>query len=77
MAKYEVEVYIEGVQMRLAWHDEREYWLGRKFLAQLDDLPESQRQQDPNHLEWYSITKDQFEDLLDFRKDLREKRKQP
>ena len=50
MAKYEVEVYIEDVEMRLAWHDEREYWLGRKFLAQLDCLPESQRQQDPKLL---------------------------
>ncbi len=74
MAKYEVEIYIEGVELRLSWHDECEYWLGRKFLAQLDDLPEEQRQQDPNHLEWYSITKEQFEKLLDFRKELREKR---
>lgn len=75
MAKYKVEIYIEGVQLVLAWYDEREYWLGRKFLAQLDGLPESQRQQDPSHLEWYSLTKAQFKELLDFRKDLREKRK--
>ncbi len=53
MAKYKIEVYVEGVeaQMYLQWRDEREYWLGRKFLAEIDDYPESQRQQDPSHIE--------------------------
>lgn len=51
MAKYKIEVYVEGVEAYLSWRDEREYWLGRKFLAEIDDYPESQRQQDPSHIE--------------------------
>jgi hypothetical protein len=38
MAKYKIEVYVEGLQVYLSWHDEREYWLVRKFLGELDGL---------------------------------------
>lgn len=74
MTKYQVEIYVEGVEVLLSWHDEREYWLGRKFLAGFDDFPETQRRRDPYYVEWYSVTKEQFEKLLDFRKELRERR---
>jgi hypothetical protein len=38
MAKYKIEVYVEGLQAYLSWPDEREYWLVRKFLGELDGL---------------------------------------
>ncbi|ABA04427.1 hypothetical protein Nwi_1165 [Nitrobacter winogradskyi Nb-255] len=77
MARYKIQVCIAptDIQMYLQWRDEREYWLGRKFLAEIDDYPESQRQQDPSHIEWYYLNEDQFEKLTKFRKELRAKRK--
>ncbi|WP_438277739.1 hypothetical protein [Nitrobacter sp.] len=74
MAKYKIEVYVEGLQVYLSWHDEREYWLVRKFLGELDGL-KSQRRQDPSHIEWYDLTKEQYEKLMKFRKELHAKRK--
>lgn len=77
MTRFRTEICIKpkGIEMILTWHDEDEYWLGRAFLATLDDYPESLRKTDPDHLEWYYIDNDQFEALLDFRKELRDKRK--
>ncbi|WP_416193920.1 hypothetical protein [Nitrobacter sp. TKz-YC01] len=74
MAKYKIEVYVEGVEAYLSWPDEREYWLVRKFLGELDGL-ESQRRQDSSHIEWYDLTKEQYVKLMNFCKELREKRK--
>jgi hypothetical protein len=74
MAKYKIEVYVEGVEAYLSWPDEREYWLVRKFLGELDGL-ESQRRQDPSHIEWYDLTKEQLDKLMKFNKELRAKRK--
>ena len=73
MAKYKIQVYVEGVEAYLSWPDEREYWLVRKFLGELDGL-ESQRRQDPSHIEWYDLTKEQYVKLMNFCKELREKR---
>ncbi|MBN9147607.1 MULTISPECIES: hypothetical protein [unclassified Nitrobacter] len=73
MANYKVEAYVEGLQVYLSWSDEHEYWLVRKFLADLDGL-ESQRRQDPSHIEWYDLTKEQYVKLMNFCKELREKR---
>lgn len=76
MSRYEIEICIApaDVQMYLSWHDEWEYWLGRKFLAEIDDYPETQRQQNPDHIEWYYLNEEQFQKLLDFRKKLRARR---
>jgi hypothetical protein len=76
MPRFRTEICIKpkDIQMILTWHNEKEYWLGRAFLATLDDFPESHRTSDPDHLEWYYIDNDQYERLLDFRKELREKR---
>lgn len=74
MAKYKIEVYVEGLQVYLSWPDERECWLVRKFLGELDGL-ESQRRQDSSYIEWYDLTKGQLDKLMEFDKDLREKRK--
>jgi hypothetical protein len=74
MAKYKIEVYVEGLQVYLSWPDEREYWLVRKFLGELDGL-ESQRRQNPSHTEWYDLTKEQYNKLMEFDKELRAKRR--
>jgi hypothetical protein len=76
MNKFRTEICVKpsDVEMILSWHDEKEYWLGRAFLAKIDDYPESLRQTDPNHLEWYYLDEAQYQALLDFRKRLRERR---
>jgi hypothetical protein len=49
MPRFRTEICIKpnGIEMILAWHDEDEYWLGRAFLATLDNYPESLRKTDP------------------------------
>ncbi|GAB1716633.1 MAG: hypothetical protein NTAFB05_16750 [Nitrobacter sp.] len=74
MARYKIEVYVEGVEAYLSWSDEREYWLVRKFLGELDGL-EWQRRKDSSHIEWYDLTKEQLDKLMKFNKELRAKRK--
>jgi hypothetical protein len=48
-------------------------WYGNSLES--STVWKSQRRENPSHTEWYDLTKEQYEKLMEFDKELRAKRK--
>lgn len=78
MSNFKMDVYTQatGVQMTIAWADEEEYRLGKKFLTDIgarctESRGPGERKPDFVYLE----NKEQLKSLYEFRRSLREKKK--
>jgi hypothetical protein len=78
MAKLEMDIYTQatGVQMTIAWANEEEYQLGKKFLTNMGaSCGQSSDRRDEKAEFFYLESKQQLEALFQFRRSLREKGK--
>ncbi len=78
MVNLEMDIYTQatGVQMTIAWANEEEYQLGKKFLTDMDagcGQSSDRRGEKPEF--FYLESEQQLEALFQFRRSLREKGK--
>ena len=79
MSNLKMDIYTRatGVQMTIAWANEEEYQLGKKFLADMGAScggSSDHRGDKPSF--FYLETKEQLDSLFEFRRTLREKARQ-
>ncbi len=78
MQNLKMDIYTQatGVQMTIAWTNEEEYQLGKKFLTDMGaSCGQSSDRRGEKPAFFYLESKEQLESLYKFRRSLREKRK--
>lgn len=78
MSNLKMDIYTQatGVQMTIAWADEEEYQLGKKFLMDMGaSCGQSSERRDKKPAFFYLENDQQLESLYEFRRSLRENKK--